>query len=47
MNPTLASLPHARTKQHGQYQALNYYAKVSKYDLDRGLMNMSRAKIEK
>lgn len=29
-----------RSKQHDEYAVLNYYAKVSKYDLDKGTVNM-------
>ena len=37
----------SRTKQHDQYAMLNYYSKVSKYDLDRGDIDLTTAKLEK
>ena len=36
-----------RSKQHDEWAMLNYYTKVSKYDLDRKSINMERAKHEK
>lgn len=36
-----------RSKQHDEFAVLNYYAKVSKYDLDRSNINMRQAKREK
>jgi hypothetical protein len=36
-----------RSKQHDEFAVLNYYAKVSKYDLDRSNINMQQAKREK
>ena len=42
MNPK-----HLRSQQHDEFAVLNYYAKVSKYDLDRSNINMAKAKREK
>ena len=36
-----------RSRQHDEYAVLNYYAKVSKYDLDMGTVNMQQARREK
>ena len=45
--PASQGLKNLRSKQHDEFAVLNYYAKVSKYDLDRSNINMQRAKREK
>jgi hypothetical protein len=36
-----------RSRQHDEWAHLNYYTKVSKYDLDRGNIKMNSAQKEK
>ena len=41
------STKNLRSKQHDEWAMLNYYTKVSKYDLDRASINMDKARHEK